>query len=376
MGKIGKVPVPVISCLTPPSPSVVAPPGDVGTDTVMCSYQRKIFYANELFWVFYHDGTNIVYKTSADGTTWSSATTVKAVSYAHNFSIWFDGTYLHYAHADNSSISYRRGTPNSDGSITWSANEQTVSTTYNYADFPFVSVDTNGYVWIGYKDYDGADWYPYVIKSGNNDGTWGTTPSGFPHQLSTTSVSSWRVSPIPLTNGKMLVIYSQDYTVVIRVKAWDGSSWGTETATTSGPWEAEYYSAVAQGDDVHITFVKDNGVDMIHTKYTYTTNSFGAETTIFTSGLLGICPPVLSINPATNDLYVFFTSDPTAPMISYRKYTAATSTWETTIDWIGEGGTTVAWIINCFYKAYSLCYYIGFAYMPDTSTLKFAFLKV
>jgi len=43
-----------------------------------------------------------------------------------------------------------------------------------------------------------------MIKIGNNDGTWGTTPSGFPYQLSTTSSTSWKVSIIPLTSGKML----------------------------------------------------------------------------------------------------------------------------------------------------------------------------
>ena len=175
-------------------------PSLVGTSTSTSAtwypFQRKSFYANGRFWVFYSDGTNMVYRTSTDGSTWSSATTVRACTYGYKFSIWFDGTYLHYAYGSSSAIYYRRGTPNSDGTITWSAAEQTVSTTYNSARYPMISVDSNGYVFVGYSDYDGTNRYPYVIKSGNNDGTWGTTPSGFPYQLSTAS-ATWGVSVVP-----------------------------------------------------------------------------------------------------------------------------------------------------------------------------------
>jgi hypothetical protein len=180
------------------------------TTTYATSYpcQRKTFYANGRFWVFYSDGTNMVYRTSTDGSTWSSATTVRAATNGYQFSVWFDGTYLHYAYAYSSSIYYRRGTPNSDGTITWSATEQTVSTTYNNASYPMVSVDSNGYAWIGYRDTDGTNYYPYVIKSGNNDGTWGT---GTITQLSTTSSSTWEVSITPLTSGKILAVYEPKF---------------------------------------------------------------------------------------------------------------------------------------------------------------------
>ena len=46
-------------------------PSIVGTSSVFTAisrpFQRKIFFANGLFWVFYSDGTNMVYRTSADG---------------------------------------------------------------------------------------------------------------------------------------------------------------------------------------------------------------------------------------------------------------------------------------------------------------------
>jgi len=365
----------------------VDPPSVVGTSTTTFAtvhpFQRKSFYANGRFWAFYSDGTNIVYSTSTDGSTWSSATTVRAATVGYLFSVWFDGTYLHYAYANYSPIYYRRGTPNSDGTITWSAVEQTVSTTYNKPFYLMVSVDSNGYVWIGYMEYDGTYYYPYVIKSGNNDGTWGTTPSGFPYQLSTTASTYWKVSIVPLTAGKMLALYTVD-SGNIWAKRWDGSVWGVEVATASAIRWSQYHSAVAQGDDVHLTFLKNAGYDILYVKYVYASNSFGTETTL-QAGATADSAPVLSIDTATNDLYVFAatktTGTPvgwTANHIYYVKYTASSSTWGSWTDWIDETAEvlTDADGLTCFYQSYGSK--IGLEYMTGTASpynVKFAFLS-
>jgi len=356
-------------------------PSVVGTSTSSYAtrepFQRKCFYANGRFWVFYSDGTNMVYSTSTDGSTWTSATTVRAAAAGYTFSVWFDGTYLHYAYAAASSIYYRRGAPNSDGTITWSAAEQTVSTTYNKADYPMVSVDSNGYVWIGYRDYTGTYYYPYVIKSGNNNGTWGTTPTGFPYQLSTTSSDAWRVSIIPLTSGKMLAVYASYNGDTLKVRRWDGSTWGSEVATTSAVYFGQYHSAVAQGDDVHLTFLKQYPYNILYVKYTYSSNSLGSETTL-QAGTTSSSAPVISINSSTNDLYVFWAGYPTANHIYYRKYTASTGTWETGVDWIAETETlTDNNRLTCFYQVGGNN--IGLLYMTKTTSpynVKFAFLNV
>jgi hypothetical protein len=41
------------------------------TYTIRYAHQRKTFYANGRWWLFYSDGTNIVYQTSTDASTWS-----------------------------------------------------------------------------------------------------------------------------------------------------------------------------------------------------------------------------------------------------------------------------------------------------------------
>jgi hypothetical protein len=361
----------------------VQPRSTTNTSTYL-SFQRKSFYAAGRFWLFYSDGTNMVYCTSTDGSTWTMPTIVRSATQGAHFSVWFDGTYLHYAYAYASSIYYRRGIPNSDGTITWSASEQIVSTTYNKADFPMVSVDSNGYVWIGYRDYDGTSYYPYVIKSGNNDGTWGTTPSGFPYQLSTTGTVYWKVSVIPLTAGKMLAVYAYN-NATVKAKRWAGSAWDTEVATTSAIQFGDFHSAVAQGDDVHLVFLKASTYDIIYARYIYASNSFGAETTLV-AGATTNSAPVISIDPSTNDLYVFAatktTGTPsgwTADHIYYIKCTASTGQWSSWTDWKDESteGLTYADVLTCFYRANNS--YIGLAYMTKTTSpynVKFAFLTV
>ena len=354
-------------------------PSVVGTSTSAAAlaypHQRKDFYANGRFWVFWSDGTNLVYATSTDGATWSSATSVRACTSGLYFSVWFDGTYLHYAYAAGGYIYYRRGTPNSDGTITWSAAEQTVATTYSKANYPMVAADSNGYVWIGYNDYDGTNHYPYVIKSGNNDGTWGTTPTGFPYKLSTTAASYWVATPVPLTSGKMLIVYAYDGSTV-KAKKWDGSAWGSEVTTTSAAYYGIYHSAVAQGDDVHLTFLKSTGYDIIYVKYTYSTNSFGTETTLQATAT-STSAPNICIDTATNNLYVFWAGYPTANHIYYRIYNASTSTWQTAVDWITETALSANDKIRCFYQSYGG--YIGVIYTTGTASpysVKFAYLTV
>lgn len=367
---------------------VIVDPSIVGTSTTSyaVSYpcQRKSFYANGRFWVFYSDGANMVYRTSTDGVNWSNATTVRTCAYGYRFPVWFDGTYVHYAYAASTAIYYRRGTPNSDGTITWSASEQTVSTAYNRAAYPFVSVDSYGYVWIGYQDYDGSSYFPYVIRSGNNDGTWGTTPNGFPYQLSTTSNVGWCVSVVPLTNGKMLVVYAYSGAVV-RVRCWNGNGWNTEVTTTSLCRNGYSISVVAEGDDADIVFLKSTGYDILHVRYTYSTNSLSTEHTVI-AGATSTSAPVLCRDYTSDTLYVFWAtktsnspSGATANHIYYQTSTDDGATWSSPVDWIDESSEVLyaADRLTCFYQAYNG--YVGLLYVTKTASpynVKFAYLTL
>lgn len=357
-------------------------PSTVGTSTcafpISYSHQRKGFYANTRFWVFYSDGTDMVYKTSTDGTTWSSATSVTACTNGYMFSIWFDGTYFHYAYAAfGTSIYYRKGLPNSDGTTTWSAVEQTVVTTYNKAYYPFVSTDSDGYAWVGYADKTGTSCYPYIIKSQYNNGSWGTTPAGFPYKLSTTAsgsygIPNWRISIIPLTVLKMVAIYAYSG-ITARVQSWNGTAWNIEVATASTTYLI-YHSAVAQDDYVHLTFINSSVSQtwIIYVKYTYSTNSFGAETTITEVAPSSPSAPVISIDDS-NNLYVF-TIGQILKRIYYYKWNG--TNWVPKVDWITElVDFTSNDRLSCFYKQYGS--YIGLVYGTGGSSpynVRFAYL--
>jgi len=358
-------------------------PSTVGTSTTdratWAAFQRKSFYASGRFWVFYGDGSNMVFRSSTDGSTWSDPTTVRAAGEGRDFSTYFDGTYVHYAYATGTSggaLTYRRGTPNSDGTITWSADEQTAyQATGEWVFYPSVTVDSNGYAWIGFLHYDAA-YHPYVTKSGNNDGTWGTTPSGFPYELtSATSSNNWHVSIITLTSAKMLAIYAYSGATII-AKRWDGSSWGSEVATTSAIVYGQRHSAVAQGDNVHLVFCKVSTYPIIHTEYVYTSDSFSSETTV-QSNIGSSGGPVLSRNTANNDLYCFWAGSPTAKHIYYKK--RVNGTWDTDpTDWITESDSlTGNDRLTCFYT--SCTAKIGLIYMTKTASpynIRFDFLTM
>jgi len=340
--------------------------GVSSSTTIDYPFQRKIFYANGRFWVWDSDGTNLEYRTSVDGSTWTADVDVRACSSGSQFSVWFDGTYMHYAVASGSYIYYRRGTPNSDGSITWSAAEQSIYAESPYR--PFVSVDSNGYPWIVYYVYSISPYPLYALKSSKNDGTW-TTAS----QTLLTSAFSGNTmcgAIVPLTNGKMLALYTNDG-VAVSAKYWDGSAWGTAVSTTSSVQYAYEFSAVAQGDDVHLVFLKATTYDIIYTKYSYASNSFSAET-ILQAAATSTSAPVISINPKTNDLYVFAatttTGTPTgwtANHIYCKKYTASNGTWSSWVDWFTPSTSLNA--ANKITSAYGSSLQIGFACLTSAA---------
>jgi len=350
-------------------------------------FQRKCFYAKGLHWVFFGDGEYMAYATSSDGVTWSSPTQVRTVEEGsgREFSIWFDGIYVHYAvHKDRSEynprtgttttyyeIYYRRGTPNSDGTITWGTEYKAHSSTSTCYRYPMIAVDSGGYPWIGL--FYAAQNYAVVTKSSTNDGTW-TTASGFPYTLTTTT-SPWRVTVVPLSNLKTYIIYAAGG-LPVRGRLWDGSSMGSEeSATASDIQSGNAYSAVAEGDDVHLVFLVETSYDIAYVKRTYGVG-WSSETTVQTSADQ-YSQPVLSINTTNNNLYCFWAGSPSSNHIYYKK--CVSGTWDASpTDWIAEETTlTDNDRLSSFYQVYSGK--IGVTYMTGTSSpynVRYAFLVV
>jgi hypothetical protein len=344
-------------------------------------FQRKAFDAEGLTWIPYYNGSRLVYVTSADGESWSNPVVVRTASIGGAFSFKFDGVYVHYVYAWVSKIYYRRGTPHSNGTVTWHTNEQEIATIGNNAIIPYISLDNDGYVWIGYRDYVSSNHYPFVMKSQFNNGTFGTPTIT---QLSTTANINWCVMVEPLANGKVVALYTYN-SQPIRARVWNGSSWSEETTTTSNIASSNYISAVTQGEIAHVAFLKASTYDIVYTRFNASSNSFEGETVLVSSATSSTAP-LISIDKLMGDLYVFastkITNSPngwTANHIYYCVYNATEAEWSAWTDWINEESEQLnsATRINAFPEAYER--QIGLVYLTKTASpynVKFAGLAL
>lgn len=300
-------------------------------------FQRKTFYANGRYWVFYTTGSG-VYRTSLDGTAWSGETQWRAaIDYGYKCGFWFDGVNVSYVYSTSTvgnPMYYRRGVPEADGTITWAAAEQTVlQVAGEYYTVPSIIVDSNGFPWISYSH---AGNLPKIIKSSTNDGTW-TTEAGFPHQLDANADSSWKSAAVPLTDGKILAIYWWGSAIYrLRVKSWTGAAWNAEDIIAATP-ASSIMQAAAVGDDVHIVFQENGTFDLKHVVYNYATNNLGAENTVYD---LAATAHIMMAKTDDNRLYLFWGDTPTVDHIQYLKYNG---TWDAApTDWLDESGDTIA----------------------------------
>lgn len=349
--------------------------------------QRKTFYANGRHWIFYSNGTYIFYKTSVDGVTWVLGESNPVIAgTGRDFSIWFDETYLHYASTTSTAgigFFYRRGIPNANGTITWSAAEQIAvfGVSGISLSLPFVAVDTGNHPWVAYKFQNGSDYYPYVTKSSNNNGTW-STDNNFPFKLSNNGSLGWISTITPLTNDKMYAIsLSAVYNYRIG-RLWNGIAWeNEESPITASSINCATHSVVAQGDDICLAFLDTPNFNIKYRKRFYSNSSWGTEVTI-RANTTYTCDPILSIDTLTNNLYCFWMGSPSINCIYYKKCIGGTwdvnpTTW---INATSSGGLTANDAFSGDYKQGQRqnCSFIGLAYLVGSSSpynITFAYLS-
>lgn len=313
--------------------------GGDGTVNTSANSTRS-FWANGLWWVFYWDATNIVFKTSSDGNTWSAATNVRAIANGADFSIFFDGTYVHYTAIQNrtagaSVVYYRRATPNSDGTLTYSAAEQTAKAAVagNFHYEPTICVTAAGLAYIGYGYNVAASQTPYVTKNTASDGTWATA-AAFPFQLSATASAVTTATVVQLTTTDNVYAIYGVATATIKGKLWNGSAWSAEETASStnvqtGP---QFISVTPSGNDIHIAFL-NTVPNVIYLKRTGSSSTWSAETTI-QAAVTATSAPGMELD-VTGDLYIFWIGSPSANHIYYKKYDSTANTWDTNpTDWI------------------------------------------
>ena len=327
----------------------------------------ETFHANGRFWAFYTNAASdtqldspIYYKSAPDSTfAWNTEQVVgSGLTYWGSYSIWFDGTYVHYLNATTDG--YRRGTPNTDGSITWSAAEQSIA----YSGFGAIGVttDSNGHPWF---------WSPSA-KDANNDGTW-SLASGWP------TINAPNIV-VPLTGGKVSTL---GVSTGVFVQNWNGTSFNSGV---NWPALNEATSAVAVGDDVWLLSLSTNLQTQYLGQFVYGTNFIGTSVKVWGTGASGslVAQPAMCYDAGQNTIYMFSWApfNGVSGAMVYKTYNIGTSTLspEKTFFTLGSGEWYSPYnAVQCSANAQDGLVSVAFAVAvsgPTGSTnLKFAWLN-
>ena len=232
--------------------------------------------------------------------------------------------------------------------------------------FPNIAVDSAGYPWIGFMRYNGIGYYPYIAKGNANNGTWTFRLGSYRKLSTTTGLLAWRVTPIPLTVGKLRVMYHR--TAEVLSDLWDGSSWTTQNPPAITLATADGLSGINEGDNTLIGVLEATTFNIKVIKHTYGVGWDAAYTTL-QSSTTSTSTPILSWE-ATGIFKVFWAGSPTAEHIYYKTVINMVPSTDPA-DWIDESppigqDLTGNDRITGFYKAYGNC--IGLLYMTKTAS--------
>jgi hypothetical protein len=325
--------------------------------------QRRIFYAEGRYWMFYCNFEllpstgEVVYTSSLDGVTWAAPENIAvwydlgsgqviyhaAYGSSNAASTWFDGVYVHFASGFDQPLTYRRGQPLSNGTMIWDASPQMAFNNTQFAiDYgyyfvyplmPVVTTDSQGYPYIAFMlevwtDASHFTWQTWVTKSSTNDGTW-TTAAGFPHQL--LASGSENPSIVPLNSGVYTIFTNSSQG--LNGIYYDGTTWGSiqslgtvSSYTTPLPLSFAYsdYSVLNFSSSVGVVW-NDNGV----LKYANCSASGFTPTTLLTLtvGYNRSVIPEVSYIPQTDTIEVFWADIGSGNLYSL---SCVDGTWTTT----------------------------------------------
>lgn len=316
--------------------------------------QRKTFYANSLYWVFYSDGTNMVYRTSADGITWSDPTTVRACTHGAMFSVRHYNIggvdYVYYAYAANAfnvPVLFCRGTI-SDSSISWGTEYtiQSASASYRFG-YPDVDVGTDNAVYVGYsRGIDGSSLLWVVSRNMNNDGSGAWTVYSYYDDVSLTEGGEAFAhgALTRLTNGRMYTAFTSSVCAWLGGSLWTGSVWSPSSAnheTIVDENVQELFGLGSYGDNVYIAYRDTEHDYVLFNLRTYGVG-WGSEETVDSNPSTGVH---LCVDQSNGDCYAWW------GRISVVYYAKRTATWGAAVAFSSEASLFLAsitpfWIVT------------------------------
>ena len=238
--------------------------------------QRKVFYTEGLWWVFWANPTDgyIAYSTSSNTSTWASPTTVSS-SGGYGPSFWVWGSTIYYVTPCDVSSCYsfywRYGTLNSNGTITWAISETSVGTSYiadGDADSsgPVIAYDgTNLWVTLAETSTSGGGHYYYEVFK-YSSGTWTKV---IPAVLDAYSLF-FAGAIVPVTSGVVFAYLDpSNGTISFEYSSNGGSTWTCCTlASDYIISSSQEISVTALGNNVYVAYRGSNDyIDFL--SYTY-----------------------------------------------------------------------------------------------------------
>ena len=176
--------------------TIVYAPSIVGTSAstraVDYSFQRKTFYAEGRYWVFYYEAAygGLGYKSSTDGVIFEpSGYPILIQNSTYDFSLDYNNSHLVWAFPCGQYVYFQMSIPLSNGSIVPVAGRQTVFNSGDASDIiskVFIIFDSNNNIFVSYSWYDVSAGVTYnrVHKTSSKNGSW-VEASGFPVSLVT-----------------------------------------------------------------------------------------------------------------------------------------------------------------------------------------------
>lgn len=278
----------------------------------------RSFYAAGLTWVFYSK-TTTAYFTSGNGTTWAARTSLGTVvnsTAGGNIAVDFDGTYVHIAKKTSGVIQYRRAVPETNGTLTYSADWQNAISVSSIG-YPDITCDSTDHAWI-VAGVGNA--YSRVWRNANTDGTW-STDAAFPVTLD----PNWgfQAAVESTDSGYVVCLYELKTTAnTIRAKMWYADNWYTVQACPtlqafsdigSG---AGTFSATVVNDIIEVAVLENVTHDITHARFSCADNIWLDSSDVQLAATSQSFPVVTS--DSSGDLYFFWENYPLDNHLYYR----------------------------------------------------------
>ena len=314
------------------------------------STQRKTFNYGGYYFLFWYDGSNVVYATTLNGITWSTPFSTGSGLIGYSFDIYNSGSRLALTWLDYSTsvggdgvqhLLFRNATVIGN-SINWSPTRTVATLPQPYSWPPSVAIGTDGSFWAG------GIWYPSPTNFNYNvwiyrstDGTNFSLSTNYPTSNSGSRDEALQL--VPLAGGQLMALTSHWADSGIRWTIWNpittGTAWSSiqsynlNLPTVTPKWNL--ISATTTPDSfVHVLYSTTGAVGWAYYNITATTWSTGPS--VYSGSTM--YPTVSS--DALGNLYAFWmvqvSSVPTYLMYASKaKYQA----WTPSSQPFGSGST-------------------------------------